>query len=144
MDCMQLLLIALQTQVCSEYIGSLAQTPDGQTVIAARGDGNLSLLDLRKAGEQVAVMSHSSPLLCCQTDGQVAVTGSQDGQVRTASDRILKVCTIYIFSKSCPRYVVYHVMKGEKPIMLKQSLKSEMLLPCHGVHECCPYAKYVV
>ena len=72
----------MQAQVCSEFIGGLALSPDGQTALAARGDGNLSLLDLRKAGEQSAVMTHGSPLLCCQTDGQVAVTGSQDGKVK--------------------------------------------------------------
>lgn len=74
----------MQEQVCSEFIGSLAQTPDGQNAIVAQGDGSVSLLDLRKAGAQVAVMAYGSPLLCCQTDGQVAVTGSQNGQVITS------------------------------------------------------------
>lgn len=71
----------LQTQVCSEFIGGLALTPDAQSAVMARGDGDLSLMDLRKIGEQVAVTSLGSPLLCCQTDGQAAIAGAQDGQV---------------------------------------------------------------
>ena len=73
-----------QEQVCPEFIGGLAQTPDGQNAVVAQGDGSVSLLDMRKAGEQVAAMAYGSPLLCCQTDGQVAVTGCQDGQVTTS------------------------------------------------------------
>ena len=72
----------MQTQVCPEFIGGLALTRDAQSVVVARGDGDLSLMDLRKTGEQAAVISLGSPLLCCQTDGRAAVVGAQDGQVR--------------------------------------------------------------
>ena len=69
-------------QVSSEYIGGLALTPSEQHVVAAAGDGTVKLLDLRKAGASIAQVSCGSPLLCCQTDGQTAAAGGQDGQVR--------------------------------------------------------------
>lgn len=65
----------------AEYIGGLALTPDGQQATAAAGDGHLTLLDLRKAGEKAAEVSCGSPLLCCQTDGQALAAGTQAGQV---------------------------------------------------------------
>ena len=65
----------------SEYIGGLVHTPDGQHAIAAAGDGHLTLLDMRKAGEKAAEVSCGSPLLCCQTDGQTVAAGTQAGQV---------------------------------------------------------------
>lgn len=71
----------LQTRVSSEYIGGLVQTPNGQQAIAAAGDGHLTLLDMRKAGDKAAEVSCGSPLLCCQTDGQAVAVGTQAGQV---------------------------------------------------------------
>lgn len=72
----------LQTRLSSEYIGGLVQTPDRQQAIAAAGDGHLTLLDMRKAGEKAAEVSCGSPLLCCQTDGQAVAAGTQAGQVK--------------------------------------------------------------
>ena len=73
----------MQVKASSEYIGGLAQTPDGRQAVVAAGDGNLSLLDMRKAGETAAQVSCGSPLLCCQTDGHTAAAGTQAGQVHS-------------------------------------------------------------
>ena len=79
--CSKILISLLQSRVSSEYIGGLVQTPDGQQAIAAAGDGHLTLLDMRKAGEKAAEVSCGFPLLCCQTDGQAVAAGTQAGQV---------------------------------------------------------------
>ena len=81
----QLSSVTLQVKASSEYIGGLAQTPDGQQALVAAGDGTLSLLDMRKAGEHVAEVSCGSSLLCCQTDGHTVAAGTQAGQVGFAS-----------------------------------------------------------
>lgn len=47
----------------------------------AAGDGDLSLMDLRKKAEKVSHVSCGSPLLCSQTDGETVAAGAQDGQV---------------------------------------------------------------
>lgn len=79
----QILIITLhlQVQASTEYVGGLCLQPDQQQVVVAAGDGKLSLSDLRKGGEMVSHFSCGSPLLCCQTDGQIAAAGAQDGQV---------------------------------------------------------------
>ena len=74
----------LQVQLSSDPISGLAMTPDEQHIFAAAEDGNLSLLDLRKAGAVVSKASCKTPLLCCQTDGQTAVAGGQNGEVSVA------------------------------------------------------------
>ena len=68
-------------QGSSEFIGGLALTPSEKHVLAATGDGSLKLLDLRKACAVIGQVSCGSPSLCCQTDGQTAAAGGQDGQV---------------------------------------------------------------
>ena len=72
----------LQVHGCSEYIGSLTLSPDEQEIVVAGGNGTLSLLDVRKAGETLSEVDVGCPLLCCETDGQTAVAGAQNGQVR--------------------------------------------------------------
>ena len=74
----------MQVQVSSDPISGLGMTPDEQHIFAAAEDGNLTLLDLRKAGRVVSKTSCRTPLLCCQTDGQTAVAGGQNGEVSVA------------------------------------------------------------
>ena len=78
----------------SEYIGGVAQTRDGQQAIAAAGDGRLTLLDMRKAGEKAAEVSCGSPLLCCHTDGQQVAAGTQAGQVDITQYRFAQYCAV--------------------------------------------------
>ncbi len=47
----------------------------------AAGNGDLSLMDLRKKAEKVSHVSCGSPLMCCQSDGETVAAGAQDGQV---------------------------------------------------------------
>jgi hypothetical protein len=58
-------------------------TPDGGHVVVAAGDGNVSLLEMRKLGSRLAYVSCGAPLRCCATDGLTAVVGSEDGQVHS-------------------------------------------------------------
>ena len=71
----------LQVQASLESVNGLGMTPDEQHVFAAAEDGNLTLLDIRKGGTVVSKAPCSTPLLCCQADGQTAVAGGQNGQV---------------------------------------------------------------
>ena len=71
----------VQVRASSEYIGGLSLAADDQQLVVAGGDGGLSLLDVRKAGEKVNQVSCGGPLLCSQTDGQTAAAGAQNGQV---------------------------------------------------------------
>lgn len=76
-----LLLLSLHTQVSSDYVGGLSLLPGGNYVAAAAADGNLSLLEWRRAGERMATASCHSPLRCCRCDGQLMLCGSEAGQL---------------------------------------------------------------
>ncbi|KAK9828528.1 hypothetical protein WJX72_000603 [[Myrmecia] bisecta] len=70
-----------QAAVSKDYIGGVSLTPDGDFVVVAGADGSLKMLDVRKAGSALASASCSAPLRCCQTDGRVAVAGSESGEI---------------------------------------------------------------
>jgi hypothetical protein len=68
--------------VSGDYIGGVALTPDGACVVAAAGDGVVSLLEARKGGATLASALCGAPLRCCCTDGSTAVVGAEDGRAR--------------------------------------------------------------
>ncbi len=64
-----------------DYIGGLQLTPDGNFAVVAAADGSLSLLDVRRGGLQLSCAACGPPLRCCATDGELALSGTEDGTV---------------------------------------------------------------
>jgi hypothetical protein len=74
----------VQAAVSQDYVGGLALSPDGATVLVAAADGAASLLDARRGGAALASVAVGSPLRCGATDGRLGLLGSEGGQVRAA------------------------------------------------------------
>lgn len=74
-------LCGMQAQPTDDYIGGVSLTPDCRHVVVVGGDGEVRLLEMRRAGAQLASLACGSALHCCLTDGLTAVMGSEDGQV---------------------------------------------------------------
>lgn len=74
--------VGMQAQPSDDYIGGVSLTPDSRHVVAVGGDGEVRLLEMRRAGAQLASLACESALHCCLCDGMTAVMGSDDGHVR--------------------------------------------------------------
>lgn len=70
-----------QVSVSQDYIGGLQLTPDGGMVVVAAADGVASLLEMRKAGARLSHAACGAPLRCIDTDGSLALLGTETGQV---------------------------------------------------------------
>ena len=64
-----------------DYIGGLQLTPNGAMVVVAAADGVASLLEMRKAGARLSHAACGAPLRCADTDGRLALLGTETGQV---------------------------------------------------------------
>lgn len=75
--------LAWEVEVSPEgdYVGGVRWTPDGECAIAATADGHLTLIDPRKTGTILSQVHCGGPLRCCDTDGDVAVAGREDGSM---------------------------------------------------------------
>ena len=63
-----------------DYIGGLQLTPNGAMVVVAVADGVASLLEMRKAGARLSHAACGAPLRCADTDGRLALLGTETGQ----------------------------------------------------------------
>jgi hypothetical protein len=70
-----------QVSVSQDYVGGLQLTPDSQLVVVAAADGAASLLEMRKGGASLSSTACGSPLRCVDTDGALALLGTENGQV---------------------------------------------------------------
>jgi WD40 repeat protein len=75
--------LAWEVEVSPEgdYVGGVTWTPDGECAVAATGDGHLTLIDPRKTGTALSQVQCGGPLRCCDTDGDMAVAGREDGSI---------------------------------------------------------------
>lgn len=65
----------------SDYVGGVSLLPGGNYVAAAAADGSISLLEWRRAGVKIASASCGAPLRCCTCDGQLMISGTENGQL---------------------------------------------------------------
>ncbi|DBA77988.1 hypothetical protein WJX77_012160 [Trebouxia sp. C0004] len=124
---------AWQVQASSEYIGGLCLTPDEQQVLVAAGNGDLSLMDLRKKADKVSHVSCGSPLLCCQSDGETVAAGAQDGQIFLWEFR-QQINQLTSRSSSSASSAVQPMLCG--PNAACNSLVLEWLPTTQSTHEC--------
>jgi len=71
----------VEVSPAGDYVGGVRWTPDGECVVAATGDGHLTLIDPRKTGIVLSQVQCGGPLRCCDTDGNMAVAGREDGSL---------------------------------------------------------------
>jgi hypothetical protein len=68
-----------KVQLSSDYVGGLQLLPGGAHVLAAAADGALSVLEWRRNGDVAAQVSVGAPLRCVDSDGALAIAGSEGG-----------------------------------------------------------------
>lgn len=104
-----------------DYIGGLRLTPDGNMVVAAAADGLASLLEMRKGGARLSSVACGGPLRCAQTDGHLALLGTESGQVTLFDGKV---------SLSKDKIKLPHSCGGIVWVVLVWELEKLMLIGC--------------
>lgn len=76
------IVISLVAQVpAGGAIAGVGMAPDGSELVAAASSGRLSLLELRRGGEELSAADCQDELCCCSTDGELLIAGGKSGKV---------------------------------------------------------------
>jgi len=60
-------------------LGGVCLAPDASEAVAAGAEGRLSLLEMRRGGEELSSVECGEALCCAATDGQLALAGGESG-----------------------------------------------------------------
>ena len=61
--------------------GGISLAPDGSQVVVAGASGRMSLLEMRRGGQELSYVDCHCDLNCCTTDGNLLVAGTGTGEV---------------------------------------------------------------